>query len=238
MTTPLTIKKLTREWKMYEELIDEYNNDLGLYLKFNEDNIKNVKAMIIGREGTPYQGCFFFINLEFQDNYPFSSPKATFMNQYKHVRFNPNLYSCGKVCLSILGTWAGPSWTAMMNTKSVVLSIQSLLLEHPLRQEPSYELIESDDSRNVNYNILVGWYVLKLAILEVLHKPLPGFEEFHEIMIKQFIKNHKMYSDLIDNYKKYDKQTFTSSYSSMSDTINVAKLRESFDSLSDKYLPK
>ena len=30
MTTPLTIKKLTREWKMYEELIDEYNNDLGL----------------------------------------------------------------------------------------------------------------------------------------------------------------------------------------------------------------
>ncbi len=26
------------------------------------------------------------------------------------VRFNPNLYNCGKVCLSLLGTWSGPSW--------------------------------------------------------------------------------------------------------------------------------
>ena len=24
------------------------------------------------------------------------------------VRFNPNLYNCGKVCLSLLGTWQGP----------------------------------------------------------------------------------------------------------------------------------
>jgi len=23
------------------------------------------------------------------------------------VRFNPNLYNCGKVCLSLLGTWSG-----------------------------------------------------------------------------------------------------------------------------------
>jgi baculoviral IAP repeat-containing protein 6 len=23
------------------------------------------------------------------------------------VRFNPNLYNCGKVCLSLLGTWQG-----------------------------------------------------------------------------------------------------------------------------------
>ena len=26
------------------------------------------------------------------------------------VRFNPNLYNCGKVCLSLLGTWSGPGW--------------------------------------------------------------------------------------------------------------------------------
>jgi ubiquitin-protein ligase len=237
MTTPFNIKRLIREWKMYEEDIKEYT-DLGLHLKFNEENIKHIKAMIIGPEGTPYQGCFFFINFEFTANYPFTPPKATFMNQYKHIRFNPNLYSCGKVCLSILGTWAGPGWTSMMNTKSILLSIQSLLLEHPIRQEPSYELIKSDDPKNVNYTILVGWYVLKLAILEVLHKSLSGFEEFHEVMIEHFIKNHKMYSDLIDNYKQYDGQTFTSNYGNMSDTINVVSLLERFDKLSDTYLPK
>jgi ubiquitin-protein ligase len=237
MSIPLNIKKLTREHKMYEDTKQEYI-DLGLYLKFNEENIKNVKVMIIGPAKTPYQGCFFFINLEFHNDYPFKPPKATFMNQNPNVRFNPNLYSCGKVCLSILGTWSGPSWTAMMNTKSVLLSIQSLLLEHPLRQEPCYELIKSDDPLNVNYNILVGWYVLELAILEVLNKPFAGFEDFQVIMIEQFIKNHKMYSDQIDNYKQYDGKTFTSNYGTMSATINVGKLRDKFDMLSATYLPK
>jgi hypothetical protein len=32
------------------------------------------------------------------------------------VRFNPNLYNCGKVCLSLLGTWAGPSWQPGIST--------------------------------------------------------------------------------------------------------------------------
>lgn len=27
-----------------------------------------------------------------------------------NVRFNPNLYQQGTVCLSLLGTWGGPSW--------------------------------------------------------------------------------------------------------------------------------
>lgn len=32
------------------------------------------------------------------------------------VRFNPNLYDCGKVCLSLLGTWSGPSWEPGVST--------------------------------------------------------------------------------------------------------------------------
>ena len=32
------------------------------------------------------------------------------------VRFNPNLYHCGKVCLSLLGTWSGPSWQPGIST--------------------------------------------------------------------------------------------------------------------------
>lgn len=31
-------------------------------------------------------------------------------------RFNPNLYNCGKVCLSLLGTWSGPSWDPATST--------------------------------------------------------------------------------------------------------------------------
>ena len=35
------------------------------------------------------------------------------------VRFNPNLYNCGKVCLSLLGTWqgaAGETWDPKCST--------------------------------------------------------------------------------------------------------------------------
>ena len=45
------------------------------------------------------------------------------------MRFNPNLYNCGKVCLSLLGTWAGPGWNPKTSTLlQVLVSIQSLIM--------------------------------------------------------------------------------------------------------------
>ena len=40
------------------------------------------------------------------------------------MRFNPNLYNDGKVCLSLLGTWegaAGEKWNAQTSTLLQVL---------------------------------------------------------------------------------------------------------------------
>ena len=59
-------------------------------------------------------------------------------------RFNPNLYSNGKVCLSLLGTWhgdAGESWNPNHSTLlQVFVSIQSLVMvDEPYFNEPSYE---------------------------------------------------------------------------------------------------
>jgi hypothetical protein len=39
---------------------------------------------------------------------------------YVQVRFNPNLYSDGKVCLSLLGTWSGPGWIPNQSTLAQV----------------------------------------------------------------------------------------------------------------------
>ena len=82
------------------------------------------------------------------------------------VRFNPNLYKCGKVCLSLLGTWSGargeswdPAASSMLQVSTparrglppqgvhgrssrwpdvqVLISISSLILvEHPYYNEP------------------------------------------------------------------------------------------------------
>jgi hypothetical protein len=49
----------------------------------------------------------FTFDLYLPPQYPDVPPKVQFLTTGGgHVRFNPNLYSDGKVCLSILGTWA------------------------------------------------------------------------------------------------------------------------------------
>ena len=52
-------------------------------------------------------GCFVF-DIYFPPIYPNGPPKVNLMTTGKgSVRFNPNLYNNGKVCLSLLGTWRG-----------------------------------------------------------------------------------------------------------------------------------
>ena len=57
------------------------------------------------------------------------------------VRFNPNLYKNGKVCLSILGTWEGPAWLPSQSIASVLMSIQSLMNSNPYFNEPGHETV-------------------------------------------------------------------------------------------------
>ena len=63
-----------------------------------------VHAMITGPFETPYEGGLFHFFVRFPPNYPFSPPRVKFLTTGGGtVRFNPNLYQNGKVCLSILG---------------------------------------------------------------------------------------------------------------------------------------
>lgn len=59
-------------------------------------------------------------------------------------RLNPNLYECGKVCLSLLNTWTGGRDEMWLPNKStmlqVLVSIQALILNaEPFFNEPGYE---------------------------------------------------------------------------------------------------
>ena len=45
------------------------------------------------------------------------------------VRFNPNLYHCGKVCLSLLGTWEGAQGE-QWNETSTILQVSDTI-SHP-----------------------------------------------------------------------------------------------------------
>ena len=101
-------------------------NSNGIYIEFDETDILKAKALIIGPKDTLYDNAYLFFTIEFPKNYPFSPPTLTYKSQNK-IRIHPNIYVSGKVCLSILGTWSGPSWTHTMDITIVLLTIQSLL---------------------------------------------------------------------------------------------------------------
>ncbi len=91
-----------------------------------------MEVLITGPSGTPYAYGTFIYKVTIPSNYPISPPKVILSTTGGgSVRFNPNLYSCGKVCLSLLGTWSGSggeNWTPTSNLMQVFLSIQSIVM--------------------------------------------------------------------------------------------------------------
>ena len=78
------------------------------------------KAIVMGSNDTPYAHGAFEYDIFFDDKYPNEPPKMNLTTTGNGaVRFNPNLYNCGKVCLSLLGTWRGSAnenWDAKYST--------------------------------------------------------------------------------------------------------------------------
>lgn len=142
------------------------NNQLhksGIYIKFNEENILQARAMIIGPKNTPYENGVLFFKIEFPYDYPFSPPKIGYISPSRQ-RIHPNLYVgnlsnhyVGKVCLSIINTWSGPKWKAVMDISSIMLSILSLLDEKPIHHEPGYEKEDIRSDRFKNYNTIIQY---------------------------------------------------------------------------------
>lgn len=85
------------------------------------NDLYNWEAIIFGPEKSPYEGGVFKLLMKFDDNYPMVPPKVYFVTKMFHV----NIYGDGRICLDILDK----SWTPIYNISSILLSIQSLLLD-------------------------------------------------------------------------------------------------------------
>ena len=97
------------------------------FVRYDESNMDFLRALLFGAEGTPYaHGCYLFDI--FMGDYPTSPPKVNLITTGRDtVRFNPNLYANGYVCLSLLGTWGGQgceTCSAKSNITQVLVSIQ------------------------------------------------------------------------------------------------------------------
>jgi len=151
-----------------------------IWARLHEEQIQMWRAMISGPEGTPYSaGCFIFDILAPSD-YPNVAPKVNLQTTGGgSVRFNPNLYNCGKVCLSLLGTWQGDqgeSWHPKTSTLlQVLMSIQALILvPDPFFNEPGYERnrgTPEGDRQSRAYNETIREATVRYAMIQQLKQP-------------------------------------------------------------------
>ena len=117
-----------------------------------------MKALISPADDTPYAGGYFEFDIFIGSTYPSVPPKVkTMTTGGGSIRFNPNLYQCGKVCLSLLGTWQGETWNPAQSTLlQVLVSIQAFIfVKHPYFNEPGYTLCQGQadhDRRSEEYS--------------------------------------------------------------------------------------
>merc|ERR1712100_978795 len=79
--------------------------DSSCVVRIDEEQSDAMRFMIAGPTGTPYESGLFLFDTLLPERYPQEAPMCNLMTTGGGaIRFNPNLYSCGKVCLSLLGT--------------------------------------------------------------------------------------------------------------------------------------
>ena len=116
--------------RLAQELADlsnalPYEHTNANFVRVDQSRVDLMKALICGASNTPYaHGCYEF-DIFCDNNYPRDPPKMNLITTGGgSVRFNPNLYACGKVCLSLLGTWRGSAtenWDPKLSTILQVL---------------------------------------------------------------------------------------------------------------------
>ena len=100
-----------------------------IIVRVDESKYNFLRACVFGPEDTPYECGAFLFDIFLPSDYPQSPPRFKLLTTGGgRVRFNPNLYANGKVCLSLLGICSGPSWTPASALLQVLVSIQNLIL--------------------------------------------------------------------------------------------------------------
>jgi ubiquitin-protein ligase len=240
----------TRKEKRILNEIKELNNDAsilansGIYFYCDESNINNVYALLIGTSDTPYEKGFYFFKFTYPDTYPMQPPLAKYCTQGKlinpqtnqpySVRFNPNLYTCGKVCLSMLNTWAGPGWVPTNTMMNVLVAIQAIVLNpDPLINEPGYENAAKKELKM--YNNILEYANIKISVCEMITKTPSEFCMFKDILHENFMKNIDFYRNFIKEKKiEFQGATFDSSAYSMKLTPDYDYLLQEIESITLK----
>ncbi len=156
----------------------------SIFVRCDKSRVDVINVLIMGSKDTPYSNGAFTFDVYCDDSYPNNPPKMliTTTGQGK-IRFNPNLYSCGKVCLSLLGTWRGSAsenWDPKVSTLlQLFISTQGITMSDDVYfNEPGFEGeqgTEEGDKKNEAYSNIVRLGNVRYAMNGQIKNPPKGF---------------------------------------------------------------
>ena len=173
------IKRMNAEINNIKDILKDY----PIYIIGTEQNIQLYKILIIPDESTPYAYGFYEFDLYIPSDYPHTVPQMKFLTtDGGKIRFNPNLYNNGKVCLSLLNTWSTNQWDSNnSNIYQILISIYTMIfVDHPMTNEPMhYEFLQHAEGRkkSEDYNKKIRQYNIDAAIKGQLNNDKSVFKE-------------------------------------------------------------
>ena len=146
------------------------------------------------------------------------------------------MYPNGLMCLSILGTWSGPSWTSAMTLSMIILSIQAIMDDNPLVHEPGYEKNPAS-AEHIKYQKIVEYYNNKDFIgktIDMVLQTTPYIESlsylsFFKESLTAFYESNDTQQRIIEKLLKLktintSKIIVSTSYRTSNATIDYAEL--------------
>ena len=230
MTTFISKETISRLLKDIKHILKNPLTDNGIYYVHDDSDMMKGYALIIGPSETPYFGGNYFFEITYPTDYPHSPPKVKYCTNGNEIRFNPNLYKCGKVCVSLLNTWRGEQWTSCQSISTVLLTLCTLLCNEPLLNEPGVTCSHCDMTP---YNEIIQFANLDIAVCDIITKKngiyLPFFDNFYRFIKENIGKNNEKLLEfaqkkLVNDYN--EPKIIKTSYYSMCVNVNYKKIIE------------
>ncbi|KAG0676064.1 hypothetical protein C6P40_000522 [Pichia californica] len=122
-------KRILKELKEFSE--NHSSSDSLLSLVSSQDELDNIIININIKDNELYDSNRpFTLSYKINKNYPFTPPQIIFIGN--NIPIHPHIYSNGHICLNILYD----NWTPVQTISSVVLSLQSMLINNKVLEKP------------------------------------------------------------------------------------------------------
>lgn len=207
----------------------------GIYYAHDDEDMMKGYALIIGPSDTPYFGGNFFFEFNYPRDYPHNPPHVVYCTNGEMIRFNPNLYCNGKVCISVLNTWKGEQWTSCQTISTILLTLCTLLCKDPLLNEPGVSKTHNDFN---NYTKIIEYKNIDIAVLKILQRKPDIYPEkfamFYPYVKENFIKNKEALKKYVEEKSKSQpEETLKTSMYSMNVNINYKRLHTDFKTIAE-----